>query len=133
MNFIDANIFLRAIINDSLIISQNARKLFLAIESGKVTAVTTDLTVAEVVYVLSSFYKYSKEQISQTVKPLIMIENLLSPAKLSWEEVFNLFVTKNIDFIDAYNMVVMKKQGIGTAYSYDRDFDKVGLLKRIEP
>ena len=97
------------------------------------SVVTTDLAVAEIVYVLSSYYKFSKERIRQSVKPLILLDNVSTPSKSLWEEIFDVYVVKNVDFMDAFNMVVMRQQQVQTAYSYDHDFDKVGLLKRIEP
>lgn len=36
-----------------------------------------------------------------------------------------LYQLKNIDFIDAYNAVLMRTRKIAAIYSYDTDFDKV--------
>ncbi len=44
-----------------------------------------------------------------------------------------LYGDKNIDYIDAYIASVLKEQGIKEAYSYDRHFDKMEWINRIEP
>jgi len=38
-----------------------------------------------------------------------------------------------IDFIDAYNAVHMRKQGLTRIYSYDSDFDRIAVVSRVEP
>jgi predicted nucleic acid-binding protein len=46
---------------------------------------------------------------------------------------FQLYVEKNIDWIDAFvvaQMITQKKREI---YSYDSDFDKVDDINRLEP
>jgi predicted nucleic acid-binding protein len=44
-----------------------------------------------------------------------------------------LYVEKNISFADAYHAVVMQKLNLTEIVSFDRDFDKLPTLKRIEP
>lgn len=44
-----------------------------------------------------------------------------------------LYGDKNIDYIDAYNISVLKEQGIKEVYSYDRHFDKIEWVRRLEP
>jgi len=38
-----------------------------------------------------------------------------------------------MSFADAYNARYMEKKGIGEIYSYDRDFDRLERITRIEP
>ncbi|GAI01965.1 unnamed protein product, partial [marine sediment metagenome] len=45
----------------------------------------------------------------------------------------NLYKDKNISFIDAYNYSYMKANGVTEIYSFDRDFDKLKDVKRLEP
>jgi len=40
---------------------------------------------------------------------------------------------KNIDYIDAYNASILKMKGINEVYSYDRHYDRIKWIKRIEP
>ena len=44
-----------------------------------------------------------------------------------------LFVSYNVDFIDAYNTVMMQSQDIDLIYSYDSDFELLEDVTRKEP
>ena len=37
------------------------------------------------------------------------------------------------DFIDAFNAFMLKRDEINEIYSYDKHFDRVDWIKRIEP
>ena len=39
--------------------------------------------------------------------------------------------SKQLDFVDALNLQVMKDHGITEIYSHDKDFDRVDWVKRI--
>ena len=39
----------------------------------------------------------------------------------------------NIDFIDAYNAAVMKHKNISSIYSYDKHYDKIPEIERLQP
>lgn len=41
--------------------------------------------------------------------------------------------TQNIDYIDAYNAVFMKNNSCAQIFSYDKDFDRIENIKRMEP
>ena len=135
MIFIDTNIFLRVLLNDHASFSKACRILLKKIEAGTVHAVTTDLVVAELVFILQKQTQIplTRRDIFRMLNPILSINDLSTPSKKHWEAIFEIYVQKNIDFIDAYNMVVMRSEGIEKAYSYDHDFDKAGVLKRIEP
>lgn len=44
-----------------------------------------------------------------------------------------LYESTRIDYIDAYNAVVMKKRGLNRIYSCDTDFDGVPGVTRVAP
>jgi len=44
-----------------------------------------------------------------------------------------LYGRKNIDYIDAYNAVSMRRFGLTEIYSYDEDFDAIEGIRRKEP
>jgi uncharacterized protein len=43
------------------------------------------------------------------------------------------YVEQNISYADAYNAAWMQGEGIAEVYSWDREFDRVAGLTRIEP
>ena len=44
-----------------------------------------------------------------------------------------IYRTKDIDFIDAFNFASLEKQGIKLVYSYDKDWDLLEGIKRKKP
>lgn len=44
-----------------------------------------------------------------------------------------LFEKSSMDFIDAYNAAVMEQKGVKVIYSYDKHYDQVPEIKRLEP
>jgi predicted nucleic acid-binding protein len=40
---------------------------------------------------------------------------------------------KNIDYIDAYNALIMKENSIEELYSYSKHYDRIDWLTRLEP
>lgn len=135
MIFLDANIFLRVLLRDHPVFFPRCKILFQKIEKGEMEAITTDLTIAEIVFVLGAPTrgKLPKKTIRHYLEPILSLPHLTTPSRKLWKAIFEIYVDKNVDFMDAYNMVLMREEGITTACSYDHDYTKVGLLKRIEP
>jgi len=44
-----------------------------------------------------------------------------------------LYTEKNIDYINAFNAVILKAKGIDELYSYDKHYDRIDGLTRLEP
>jgi uncharacterized protein len=137
MIFIDTNIFLRHLTQDDPQKAIACLKLFTQIEEGNVVAWTTDLAIAEVVFVLSSKrannYGYSRQQVSQVLLPLLSLKNLHIPAKGLYPRIFEIYIEQNVDFIDAYHAALVEISKRTELYSYDQDFDSMPGIKRIEP
>lgn len=133
MIFIDTNIFLRAILNDSPV-SSRCQKLFKHIERGELDALTSDLVVAEVVFVLEGkIYRYQRDMIARIVMPMVLLPHLYTQSKLLWRDIFSMYRESTIDFIDAYNILTMQDRGVKEVYSYDKDFDMIHTIQRKEP
>jgi len=135
MHFIDTNIFLRFLTKDDPEKAESCKKLLQEASEGKIKLFTTDLVFAELIWVLQSprTYNLRPSEISEMVIPLAMIKGLNFPAKEYMPAMMELFVSSDIDFIDIYNTVMMRKQDIGTIYSYDSDFDFLEEITRMEP
>jgi len=135
VSFIDANIFLRHLLNDDPVKSPACFALIQSIEHGQVTAWTSELVIAELVWVLSSrqLYNLPRKRIRSLLLPLILLPHLRVPRKRLYVRVFDLYVSRPIDFIDAYHAALLEHRGETELFSYDRDFDRVPGLTRREP
>lgn len=135
VRFLDTNIFLRHFTNDNPIQSPACFALIQAIEQGRVTAWTSNLVIAEVVFVLSSkvIYNYDRETIRDVLLPIIDLPGIKLAHKRMYNRVFELYTTLNIDYVDAYNAALMESHRQLEVYSYDQDFDRIIGVIKIEP
>lgn len=133
--FVDANIFIRFITKDDPVKAEKCFRLFQEAEKRKVLLVTTKSILAEVVHILSSkvLYALSPKKIKELLEPVVTLKGW----QIKWKKEFllalEIYAEKNIDFEDALAAAAMKAQNIETIYSYDRHFDRLNWVKRIEP
>jgi predicted nucleic acid-binding protein len=129
--YVDANVILRFLVADPPDMAQRATLLMQVVERGEVILRVDDIVVAEVVWVLSSFYHYKSQQIATTLLEFLsqdgleVDDNVLSALVL--------YSDKGIDFVDALLAVRMQHADIRQVYSFDRHFDRVMGLERLEP
>ncbi len=133
--FLDTNIILRHLLNDDPQKGAACLALFKAIEQGHITVWTTDLVIAEVVFVLSNkrTYALGREAIRDILLPLINLPHIKLPNKRRYQRIFALYTGLPIDFIDAYHAAHIEQRDPPALYSYDTDFDRVAGLQRREP
>ncbi|GER94074.1 PIN domain-containing protein [hot springs metagenome] len=131
--FVDTNIFLRYLTADDPIKYEKCRELFNRAVNGKVSLLTSEMVIAELIWTLQSFYKVAKDEIIEKITVVISTPNLIIPNSGIIAEALIIYSRKNIDYIDAYNSVFMKHHSTSNIYSYDSDFDTIGGIKRIEP
>lgn len=83
------------------------------------------VVVAETVWVLDSFYDYSKEDISRALIPLLEQPALRVEGARTVVRALETMAAKNVDFADALLAETARSRGEGVA-SFDRDFRKLG-------
>jgi predicted nucleic acid-binding protein len=131
--FLDTNIFLRHLAGDDPVRSPRATKYFQELEDGKRRARITDTVIFEVVFTLQKTHHSSKATIQQILLPLIELPGIILPRKRRYRAVFDLYVNKNLPFVDAYYAVEMKGLALTEIVSFDPDFDRVPGIVRLEP
>lgn len=133
MRFVDTNIFLRFLVNDDPEKADACEALFQRAIAGKESLITSEMVIAEIVWVLESYYQLEKSDIQERVEKILNTPNLNCPNMENIINALSLYVERNIDYIDAFNSFLLITHRINELYSYDKDFDRVEWLKRIEP
>ena len=133
MRFVDTNIFIRYLTEDIPAKADACDKLFKSAISGKVKLFTTDLVIAEIIWVLESYYELSKNDIREKVEKILNTPNLFCPQKDIILSALNVYTEKNIDYIDSFNALTLKDMGIEEIYSYDPHYNRIEGLTRLEP
>ena len=129
--FIDSNILLRVIARDSEKSFRECFDFLQKVESGKINAVTSNIVLAEVVWVLDSFYEMNKTKIAEALERMKgsrffkLIDNYDFDLALSF---YSRYGIKYVDAIIASNRDVQSKKWV--IVSYDKDFDKLGVIRK---
>ena len=55
------------------------------------------------------------------------------PGKRRLRKVFDLYVDLNLPFADAYHVALMQRLGLRQIISFDKEFDRVPGVTRVEP
>jgi predicted nucleic acid-binding protein len=131
--FVDTNILLRHLLNDDPLLSAVAQDIVRGVEHGDIVAWTSELVIAELVFVLSgkSTYGLFPAEIGERLLPIIGLPGLELAHKHMYRRVFELYVNLGIDYIDAYNVALMEREGELNILSFDRHFDRVPGLTRL--
>jgi len=131
--FVDTNVFLRYLTKDDLSKYERCREMFKKALKGEITISTSGMVIAELIWTLLSYYKVPKAEVIEKVSVILGTENLFVPDKDVLVDALVLYARKNIDFIDAYNAIFMKYQGLREIYSYDEDVETIEDIERKEP
>jgi predicted nucleic acid-binding protein len=133
MRFVDTNIFLRFLLNDDPQKADACEELFRKAIAGKESLLTSDMVVAEIIWVLESYYELEKQDIREKLEKILNTQNLHCPNRGIIINALSLYVEKNIDYIDSYNAYLLSIHKMSEIYSYDKHFDRLDWLKRLEP
>jgi predicted nucleic acid-binding protein len=131
--FVDTNVFLRYLTKDDPSKYERCRELFKRVLEGEIAISTSGMVIAELIWTLLSYYKVPKAEVIEKVSVILGTENLFVPDKDVLADALVLYARKNVDFVDAYNAVLMKYQGLREIYSYDEDFETIEDIERKKP
>ncbi|MBI2909703.1 MAG: PIN domain-containing protein [Chloroflexi bacterium] len=131
--FLDANVILRHLLRDDEEKATASKELLARLERGENKALTSNIVIAEVVFVLERTYRLPNDEIRELLLPIILFPGLMLPQKRLFLRAFELYVDKNVSFGDAYNAALMEKLKITDVASYDLHFDRIEGIRRFEP
>lgn len=118
--FVDANVFIRHFTGDPPNQAAKAQKLFIDATEGRKRLVTSDLVIAEVVWTLESFYKFSKLEITRRVESILNTRNLLVLNRKIIALAVAEYNQKNVDFGDAHIYATMISRKYATVATFNR-------------
>ncbi len=137
MKFLDTNVLLRYLTGDDAVKAQASFELLQRVDAGEEEMTTSETVIAEVFYVLTrgrSGYRVDRVELAERVKPIVGARGLDLPDKnvvLRALDVYEEY--SSLDFEDALSVAHMESRGISEIVSYDRGFDGVEGVVRVEP
>jgi uncharacterized protein len=131
--FIDSNVVLCHLHGDHPEHSPRATALVARIERGEMEAQLSDMVLFETVFTLERSYKIPKAQIRDAILALLALPGLVLPGKRRYARIFEIYVGLNLPFGDAYIAAEMERFGANELYSFDKQFNRVPGITRLEP
>ena len=131
--FLDTNVLLRHLLQDHPQQSPRAMAYLARIEHGEIKVRTADTVVFETVFTLQRQYGVPKEEIRDNLLPLLELPGIVLPGKRRLRKVFDLYVDLNLPFADAYHVALMQRLGLRHVISFDKEFNRVPGVTRVEP
>ena len=133
--FVDTNIILRYLTDEYPDKAQACYALFKKAQENKIILVTSESVIAEAVFVLASkkHYHRTPEEIKNGLSPILLLQGLKLEHRQTIIWALDLYCVYKMDFEDCLALAHMERQQLEEIYSYDKDFDQVADVKRIEP
>lgn len=119
MQLPDANVYLRYLLGDHPTQSLQAKNII-----SKRKIYTDPTIIAEVVWVLTSFYKINKAKFIPPLLAIIDQKNNKSPAKQLLAQALTFFATHNLSYVDCYLYCLAKNEEIPLA-TFDKKLQKI--------
>ena len=129
---IDANVILRHLLKDHREQSPKAKAVMDAVQDGRLEVVCHPVTLAEVVFVLTRFYKLSRADISTELASLLKAEGFRIADKPLYERALQLYADTVPHFGDACACAAALQHCEGRLLSFDQALSKVDGIARAE-
>jgi predicted nucleic-acid-binding protein len=127
--FVDTNVLIRHLTGDPP--AQAARATRFLAEADEL--LLADLIVAEVVYVLESFYEVRRARVAELVRAIIAFAAVRVVDEELLHRAVEVYEIERLDFAEAYLVASAERSGVDTVASFDRSIDRVRTITRIEP
>ena len=127
--FVDANILIRHLTGDPPTQAVSATRYLGTADE----LLLPDLIVADVACVLESFYEAPRAQVADTLRAILAFPSIRVVDAELLHRAVEVYDKHRLDFADAYLIACAERTGVGQIVSFDRDIDRVGTVRRVEP
>jgi predicted nucleic acid-binding protein len=124
--WLDANVLLRFLTGSPPELAGRAADLLARAQRREISLRVHPVVVAETVWVLESFYGYSRVEISGVLIPLLEQPALRVEGMRTVVRALEVMAENNVDFADALLAETARSRSEGIA-SFDRDFRKLDV------
>ncbi len=112
--YVDTNVLVRHLTNDS---PDQARRATAILENAE-RLILTDVVVAELVYVLESYYERPRRQIVESVQSLLTLSSIAVSNHDLLLRAVELYEHTRLDFAEAYLAAAAELTGVGAVASF---------------
>ena len=126
---LDANVLIRHLTGDP---PDQAARATRYLESAD-ELLLPDLILAEVSYVLESFYEAPRAQVATTLRSVLGFPAIRVLDTDLLQRAVEVYEVHRLDFANAYLIASAERTGVGVIASFDRTMDRVATVRREEP
>jgi len=130
---IDTNLLIRFLTEDDPEKAKAVESLLSKAGKGEIRILIPSVVIAELVWVLKSFYDMQTGEISELVGAVLNTPGLDTQDKSILREALKTFERKGIDFVDAWILEFARDRNIKTIYTFDRKHFKDIDIKMASP
>jgi predicted nucleic acid-binding protein len=127
--FLDTNVLVRHLTGDPPAQARRATRYLKRADE----LLLADLILAEVAYVLESFYEATRAQVAATLRAILAFPTIRTLDAELLQRAVEVYEVHGLDFADAYLVATAERTGVGVIASFDRSIDRVGTVRRDEP
>ena len=127
--FVDTNVLVRHLTNDPP--AQAKRATALLRDAHEL--ILTDLVLAEMVYVLESFYDVLRTEIARMARSLLAFPSIETADHELLLRTVEIYEVLRLDFAEAYLSALAEMSDVKRVASFDRQIDRVKSIERVEP
>jgi len=127
--FVDTNVLIRHLTGDPPEMASRATRYLETADE----LLLPDLILAEVAYVLESFYETPRAQVATTLRAVLAFPAIRVVDADLLQRAVEVYEVHRLDFADAFLVASAERTGIGVIASFDRTIDRVTTVRREEP
>lgn len=127
--FVDTNVLIRHLTGDPPEQAERATRYL----ASAPELLLPDLILAEVTYVLESFYEVARTEVAQSLRAILGFHAIRVVDDALLLRAVEIYELHRLDFADAYLVASAERTGVGVICSFDRSIDRVGTVRREEP
>ena len=131
---IDTNLLVRYLTEDDPSKANDVKRLLLKAAQDEVRLLIPSVVIAELVWVLQSFYKLERSEIVPLLNAIMHTHGVDVSEKPIVSEAIALYRDKTIDFIDAWIVAFAKEAEVCAVYTFDRKhFKGIAEIEMMHP
>ncbi|MEK7595477.1 MAG: PIN domain-containing protein [Patescibacteria group bacterium] len=130
LDILDTNILIRFLTNDTPEQAAVIEGFFK--KAAPKTLIVPDMVVAEVIFVLLSFYDLSKAEVVDKLQALVSYEKF-KINRILMQKALDVFSSNSISFVDAYLVALASAQGPGVLRTFDKRLLKLNGVTVSKP
>ncbi len=127
--FIDTNVLIRHLTGDPPGQAERATRYLAGVDE----LLLPDLILAEVAYVLESYYEAPRTDVAVSLRAIVAFPAIRVVDEELLLRAVEIYEIHRLDFADAYLVASAESTGVGVVASFDRSIDRVGTVQRDEP